>query len=306
VSYAARLPLSPDINMSGIVVPGYHGPDEDTTVDVVTIGAGYFDAVGVPIVSGRPIAVDDVAQQRRVVVVNETMARTFWPAGSALGARLHMGNLASEPYEVVGIARDHKVRSVGEDPRPYLHLPASPGRDVGLIVRTSTPAEQLLPSLRATVLALEPSVVFTEDVAASDVAATTMAPTRIGAMVVGAFGALALVLATVGLYGVVSYSVSRRTREVGIRMAVGATRGQVLRLVLGQGLRLALVGVTIGGVAAAAAGQALESMLYGVSTVDPIALGAAAAMLVAVAVGANLVPARAAAKVDPLRALRTE
>ena len=187
-----------------------------------------------------------------------------------------------------------------------MHLPAGPSRNVGLLVRTAVPAASLLSSLRQAVLALEPNIVFTEDVTASEIAETTMAPTRLGAMVVGAFGVLALVMATVGLYGVISYAVSRRTREVGIRMALGATRWQVLRLILSQGLRLALAGVVLGGLGAAVAGRVLESMLYGVSAADPLALGAAAALLLVVAVVANFVPARAAARVDPLRALRNE
>jgi predicted permease len=307
VSFASRLPLSPDINVNGVVVPGYHtGPDDETLVDVVSAGSGYFEAVGVPIVTGRPFSTGDVTDERRVAVVNQTMARMFWPDGNAVGGRVYTGGWTSEPYEVIGVARDHKVRSVGEPPRPYLHLPAGPSRDVGLIVRTSTPAEAALPALRRAVWALEPNIVFTEDVAASRVAATTMAPTQIGAMVIGAFGVLALMLATVGLYGVVAYSVSRRTREVGIRLAIGATRGQVLRLILSQGIRLALIGVALGGVGASLAGQALESLLYGVSSTDPLAFAAAAAVLMLVALAANMVPARTAARVDPLRALRTE
>jgi putative ABC transport system permease protein len=307
VSYASRLPLSPDINATDLTVPGHHTDrQEESVVDVVSAGPGYFEATGIPIVSGRAFTDVDEAQQRRVAIVNETMARTFWPDGKALGGRVHTDGPASPPYEVIGVARDHKVRSVGEAPRPYLHLPARPSRDVSLIVRTAMPAETLLPSLRQAVLSLEPNIVFTEDVSASEIAATTMAPTRIGALIIGTFGLLALVLATVGLYGVVSYAVSQRTREVGIRMAIGATRSQVLQLILSQGLRLAVAGVTLGALGAAAAGQVLESMLYGVSALDPVALGSAAAVLMLVAVVANLVPARAATKVDPLRALRAE
>ena len=307
VSYATRLPLAPDINVTGVVVPSYHtGPDDETTVDVVSIGAGYFEAVGVPILEGRAISASDVAEQRRVAVVNETMARLLWPQGSAVGGRLHTEGRSSEPYEVIGVARDHKVRSVGEEPQPYLHLPASPSRAVGLVVRTATPAAGSLPALRQAVWALEPNVVFTEDVDAAAIAATTMAPTEIGAVVVGAFGVVALVLATVGLYGVVAYSVSRRTREVGIRMAIGATRGQVLWLILSQGTRLALGGIVMGGIGAVFAGRLLQSLLYGVSATDPLAFGIAAAILLAVALVANAVPARAATRVDPLRALRTE
>ena len=307
VSYATRLPLAPDINVTSVIVPSHHTePDDDTSVDVVSIGAGYFEAVGVPILQGRGISASDVAQQRRVAVVNETMARLLWPKGDAVGGRLHTDGRSSEPYEVIGIARDHKVRSVGEEPQPYLHLPAAPSRAVGLIVRTATPAAGSLTALRQAVWSLEPNIVFTEDVDAAAIAATTMAPTEIGAVVVGVFGLVALILATVGLYGVVAYSVSRRTREVGIRMAVGATRRQVLWMILSQGARLAVVGIVVGGIGAVFAGRLLQSLLYGVSATDPVAFGVAAAVLLAVALAANAVPARAATRVDPLRALRAD
>jgi putative ABC transport system permease protein len=299
--------LSPNINASGIVVPGYHtGPDDETIVDTVSVGSEYFATIGVPVVAGRAFSADDVAARRLVAIVNEAMARRFWPGGNALGSRVHLSGRESVPHEVIGVARDHKVRSVGEDPRPYLHVPVAPTRSIGLLVRTKIPADAALAALRQALLALEPAIVFTEDVSAAQVAATTMAPTRLGAMVIGAFGALALGLATVGLYGVTAYSVSRRTREVGVRMAIGATRGQVVRMILAQGARLALIGVVLGALAAAAAGRILESLLYGVSSMDPMAYGLAAGTLLLVAGAANLAPALAAARVDPLRALRSE
>jgi predicted permease len=307
VSYASRLPLAPDINMNGIRVPGHHSEtDEDTPVDSVAVGADYFRTVGIPIVSGRAFTEDEVVNDRNVVIVNETLARQYWPDGSALGRLIYRGSFASPPYEIVGIARDHKVRSVGEAPRPYLHLPAGRSQAMALVVRTTTPPESALPMLRQALWKLEPDIVFTEDVPAEQVAATTVAPTRIGAMVLGAFGALALLLAGVGLYGVVAYSVSRRTREVGIRMALGAERRTVLRLILAQGGRLALAGVAIGAIASAGVGRVLESLLYGVSGFDPIAYGAAAGVLLFAAGMANLVPALAASRVDPVRALRSE
>ena len=307
VSTASRLPLAPDILVTGIKVPGHHGSeDEETVVDVVAVGADYFTAVGVPLVSGRAFSADDIARHRRLAIVNETMARTFWRDGQAVGGRVYTAGYESEPYEVIGVARDHKVRSVGEPPRPYLHLPDGPSPAVGLIVRTHTPADAALPMLRRALWSLEPEIVFTEDVPAAQVVATTVAPTRIAAFVIGAFGALALVLASVGLYGVVAYSVSRRTHEVGIRMALGAAQGQVVRMILVQGGRLALVGVGIGMLAAAGVGQVLESLLYGVSSFDPIAYGAAAGLLLLVAFAANLAPALSAARIDPLRALRSE
>jgi putative ABC transport system permease protein len=217
-----------------------------------------------------------------------------------------MCTISSTPYEVVGVAEDHKVRSVGETARPYLHVPQEPSQRIALVIRTSMPAAAALPMLREAVWSLEPNVLFTDDTAAEDVAATTIAPTRIGAMVLSAFGALALLLAAVGLYGVVAYSVSRRTHEVGIRMALGAERWQVLRMILGHGGRLALAGITLGALAAVGVGRVLDSMLYGVSGLDPFAYAAASGVLLLVALLANLVPAVAAARMDPVRALRNE
>jgi predicted permease len=306
-STASRLPLAPDINVDGILVPGHHRAGQQGTItDTVGVGADYFRAVGVPIVAGRAFTDGDIAQHRRVAIVNETMAGQYWPDGSALGRLMYSGGFDAEPFEIVGIARDHKVRSVGEPPRSYLHLPDSPSLGVGLIVRTATPAANALPMLRKAVLALEPNVLFTEDVPAADVAAATLAPTRLGAMAAGAFGALALLLAAIGLYGLITQSVRRRTREIGIRMALGARQGQVLRMILAQGGRLAFIGVGFGVLGGAAVGRVLESLLYGVSTFDPVAYGAAVGLLLLVATLANAKPALMAAAVDPVRALQNE
>jgi hypothetical protein len=275
-------------------------------VDTVEVGPDYFQVVGVPLVEGRSFTEEDVEGGRRVAIVNETMARQLWPGKSALGQAVHLSGFERPPHEVVGVARDHRVRSVGEAPRPYLHVPAGPSRRVALAVRSRTPAALAIPALRAALLQLEPAIVFTQDVPASEVAAHTLAPTRIGALLLGAFGLLALLLAAVGLYGVIAYSVSLRAREVGVRMALGARPAHVLRLVLLQGGRLAAVGVALGALAAALAGRVFESMLYGVSAFDPIAYAAAAGVLFAVAAAANLVPALSAARLDPIRTLRAE
>jgi predicted permease len=307
VAVSSRLPLAPDINMTGVTVPGHHAPDADPTpIDAAYVGADYFRVVGVPIVAGRAFTEDDVNGARKVAIVNETMARQYWPGESAVGRVIHDGDLDQPPIEVVGVARDHKVRSVGEAPRPYLHLPAGPSRRISLVVRTFTPAVSALPMLREAIWKLEPDVVFTGEASATEIAAITMAPTILGAGIIGGFGALALLLAAVGLYGVIAYAVSLRTREVGIRMALGAARGQVVRLVLRQGGRLAAVGVAIGTLASLAVGRVLASLLYGVSPFDPVAYGVAAALLVAVAALANLAPALTASRVDPLTALRRD
>lgn len=307
VSQASRLPLAPDITMEAIRVQGHHAPeDEPTPIDGAHVGTDYFTVVGVPIVEGRAFSADDEAQGRRVTIVNETMARQYWPGQSAIGQRIYPDGYDQPALEVVGVARDHKVRSVGEAPQPYMHLIPTRSQDISLAVRTSAPAAGALPMLRQALWAMEPDIIFTEDVAATEVVATTMAPTRIGALLMAAFGGLALLLAAVGLYGVVAYAVSLRTREVGIRMAVGAERGQVLWMILRQGGRLALVGVALGALLAAGVGRLLGSLLYGVSGFDPVAYGAAAAVLMAVATMANLVPAVGASRIDPLRALRNE
>ena len=262
--------------------------------------------VGVPIVAGRAFSEDDVANRRQVAIVNETFARKYWPDATAVGRLIHPNGFDEAPLEIVGVAKDHRVRSVGEDPRPYLHQPAAPSRSIGLVVRTAGPAATALPALRQAILALDPEILFTEETSAEAVAATTVAPTRIGAMIFAAFGLLALVLAAVGLYGVIAYSVSSRTREIGVRIALGAGRGEVLRMVLAQGARLAAIGIVIGAAGAAGVARVLESMLYGVSGIDPLAYAAAATALLLVACLANLMPALTAARVDPARALRSE
>jgi putative ABC transport system permease protein len=306
VSTASRLPLSPDINMDGIRVEGHHAPDEqEMPVDSVAVGPDYFATVDVPIVAGRAFTRTDSGPGRRVAIVNETLARQYWPDG-AVGQRFYRGGYHTEPWEIVGVARDHKVRSVGEAPRPYLHVPDSPDLAMAFVVRTATPPAAALPMLREALWSIEPDIVFTEDVAAAEVADTTMLPTRMAAILLGAFGVLALGLAAIGLYGVVAYSVSQRTREIGIRVALGAPRASVLRLLASRGARLAIAGLMLGTLGAAAVGRLLVSMLYGVSAFDLIAFGAAAVVLLAIAAIANLVPALAAMRIDPVRALRSE
>jgi macrolide transport system ATP-binding/permease protein len=307
VSQASRMPLAPDITMEGIRVPGHHAAnDEPTPIDGANVGADYFSVVGVPIVAGRGFSPVEEAEGRRVTVVNETFARQYWPGQSAVGQRIYPDGFERPALEVIGVSRDHKVRSVGEAPRPYMQLTPSRSTGVTLVIRTAGPADTALPALRQALWSLEPNLVFTQDATASEVAATTMAPTMVGALLMGAFGALALLLAAVGLYGVIAYAVSLRTREIGIRMALGAERRQVLTQTLGQGGRLALAGIALGVVVSAALGRVLESLLYGVSGLDPIAYTAAALVLLLVALAANLVPAVHAARIDPMRALRND
>lgn len=305
-SLSTRLPLGPDINMNSYAVPGHHDADDDgTSVDTTYVGVDYFTVMGIPLVAGRAFTEDEATNDRKVIIVNETFAKTYWPGESAVGRVVHSGGLDQPALQVVGVARDHKVRSAGEAPMPYAHLPIGRGRSIELVVRTAGPAAPLVPVLKRAVWALEPDAVFTAEGAASEAVEATLAPTRIGAALVGVVGVLALVLAAVGLYGVIAYSVSLRTREMGIRMALGAERGQLLRMVLGQGVRRALLGVAFGAVLAAGAATVLQSMLYGVSTFDPVAYLAATGVLLLVALVANLGPALTASRVAPATAIRS-
>ncbi|MCM2255423.1 MAG: ADOP family duplicated permease, partial [Vicinamibacteria bacterium] len=175
VALATRLPLAPDVNLESVRIQGQHQPDDDgTPVDVVEIGPDYFAAVGVPLVEGRIFDESDLAAKRKVAIVNQTFARRYFAQGGALGQRVYLSGFDQDPHEIVGVTRDHKVRSVGEEPRPYLHLPMEPSRSVGLVARAKGPAATLLPALRAAVLAVEPAIVFTEATTATEVAATTV------------------------------------------------------------------------------------------------------------------------------------
>ncbi len=304
-----RMPLAPDINMEGIRIPGQHRPEDDPTpVDATYVDANYFRAVGVPIVEGRAFDENDREGSPGVVIVNEAFVKRFWPNESALGKRIFTENFDGPSYEIVGISRDHKVRSIDEEPRPYLQfaLAQSPSVSTNLLVRTAGLPEAALPMLEKEVHAMNPEIVFTEKTTAREVVDLTLMPARTGASLLGAFGALALLLAAIGLYGLIAYSVSRRTREVGLRMAMGARGTDVVRMILGSGMRLAALGIAIGAVASAWVARVLQSYLYGVSALDPISYLVASLGLLAVVVLANLVPALRASRVSPMTALHYE
>jgi len=308
-SLATRMPLSPDINLEGVQIPGIHQPGDDgVPIDATRVGPDYFRVVGVPLREGRVFDEGDREGAPGVVVINEAMAQRFWPKESPIGKRIHTESLDDPGYEIVGVVGDHKVRSVSEEPRPYLHfaMAQAPRTFTNVLVRTSGSAEAVLPSVERALQALDPEIVFTETSTAAEVANVTLTPTRLGASLLSVFGLLALLLAAVGLYGVIAYSVSRRTREVGLRVAMGARGSDVLGMVLGQGMRLAAVGIGLGALLSLALGRVLSSLLYGVSAHDPLAYGAAVLVLALVAGAANLVPAWRAARVSPMRALRYE
>ena len=309
VALATRVPFSLNYNRWEIWVPGRHqvGGRGDT-VEVTTVSPDYFKTIGVPIVDGRGFTADDRPDTPKVAVVNETMARRFWPGERAIGKIIRSRNSEGTPFEVVGVSADHKVLTVTEEPTPLLHVARGqrPNPYSAIIARTRGNASTLLRDMRRELLALEPHLVFVENQTMEAEAGATLFPVRASAWLVGGVGLVAMLLAAIGLYGIIAYSVARRTREIGIRMALGARPGSVVRLVMQQGLLVAFAGLIVGCLLAMLGVRVIAGALYGVSVSDPTSWIAAALLLIAVSSLANLIPAWRAARVDPSAALRIE
>ncbi|CAN5675083.1 ABC transporter permease [soil metagenome] len=306
---AARLPLSLNYNQANFFIPGHHAPgDRGTTILSSRVSSGYFEALDVPILEGRTFDDTDARGTPGVVIVSESLARRFWPGESALGRRLHIRGLDGPAFEIVGIAADHKVQTIGETPQPYVHFAYSQVKTSHqvLMVRSRGDANPMLAQVRRELLAMEPNLAFLDNQTMDDQVSAVLYPARAAAWVVSIVGIIAMLLAAIGLYGVIAYSVARRTREIGIRMALGARPGNVLGLVLRQGLTVALTGVAIGSLLAILAARAVSAALYGISPADPVAWFGAVGTILLISTAANLVPARRAAAVAPSVALRSE
>ena len=306
---AERLPFSINYNRNSIFLPGHQGPDDrGVTVDVARVSAEYFATLGVPIVRGRNFSATDTPESPGVAIVNDALARKLWPNEDPMGRRFRVTVFNGREVEVVGVSADYKVSTVGEQATPYIHYAVSQRPDTaeGIIARTRGDAGALLNAMRLELTAVEPNVIFLDNQTMTTQVAATLLPAKAGAIGVSAVGVVALLLASVGLYGVIAYSVARRTRELGVRMALGASQSSVVGLVMRQGLALAIFGVGIGSLLALGAATAAAGALYGVSVVDPVAWVSAIATLFAVAALANAIPARRASVVDPSVALRSE
>jgi predicted permease len=277
------------------------------TAGVNAVAGPFFSTLQMPIVRGRELRDSDGRATPQVAVVNETMAARLWPAGDALGRRFSLGRPDAPAVEVVGIARDVLMDEFGEPSRPFVFLPHS-GRaeEVALIAWSRLDAGTTLRSLETAVHELDADVALFEQKTMADHLADRMDGERGLSRMLGFAGVLALGLAAFGLYGVMAYTVGRRTREIGVRLALGARREDVLRLFLRDGLRLALRGLLFGALPSFAVSLLLSRMLFGVKAVDPVTMAGAASLLAAAALLASYVPARRAVRVDPLAALRAE
>ena len=309
VALTERSPFSVNYNRNAIFFPERSRPDDKgVPIDVTRVTPSYFETLRVPILRGRGFSTADTPASPGVVVVNEAFARKFWPDQDAIGKRFRTRAVDGPEFEVVGITANYRVNTVGETATPYIHFAVSqrPQNGYEILARTTGDAAVLLATLRKELVAMEPNIVFLQNQTLQKQVGATLFPARAGAFAVSAVGLVAMLLAAIGLYGVIGYSVSRRTKEIGVRMALGAQPGDVSGLIMRQGLGVAGAGMAVGGVLALAAGFAVSGALYGISPVDPLAWLGAIGLLLGVAALANLIPAQRAARVKPWLALRTE
>jgi predicted permease len=307
-AFGRVIPLGFGGSRSTIAVPGYQpAPDEDMELNFNVVSPTYFETLGIAIREGRAFDGHDRAGQPAVVIVNETMARRYWPGASAVGRHLVFDPQAP-PLQVVGIAADVKYRALREAPSPSFYLPLAQdaARRGVLHVRTAGDPRTVLADVRRLLVEVNSDVPVTSIRTLRDQATLNMNDERVAMLIGLSLGASALVLAAVGLYGSISYMVGQRTRELGVRIALGATGGDIRRAVLGQSLWISAVGAALGIGIAILLARAIEQRLFGVSPGDPLTLVVSAVLLATAAIVASWAPARRAAKVDPLQALRTE
>jgi predicted permease len=306
---ASRAPLSLNFNIEQFHVPGVPSRDDrGFPIANARVSPEYFATLGIPILEGRGFRDSDTPERPRVIVVNEALARRFFAGQSAVGKRLHLRNSSGPAFDIIGVVADHKVQTVTETPQPYVHFPTTQQFNSYQVIlaRTRGDGSQLLAAMRRELLALEPNLAFLDNQTMEAQVSVTMFPARATAWLVSGVGGIGLLLAAVGLYGVIAYAVTRRTREIGTRMALGAQKRQVVGLVMRHGFVVTGVGLLAGLGLAAVAVRAVSGVLYGVTSADPFTWVVATLALSGTASLANFIPALRAARIDPMKALRID
>ncbi|MEX0891255.1 MAG: FtsX-like permease family protein, partial [Gemmatimonadota bacterium] len=286
------------------------GREDDDNLRVVL--PGYFETMGIPVLRGRGFMPQDRAGTTPVLIVNETLARKHWPDGGAVGALVSFAGPDEGPWwEIVGVVGDTRLASAAEAPIPAIYMPHAQRTWawmswLSLVVRTDPNVDPggLGGAIRSVLRELDPDVPLHSLEPVEGLYEDSLAPRRFATLLLGSFAAFAMLLGAIGLYGVVSYNVAQRHRELGIRKALGAREGALVRLVLAQGLRVAVLGMALGAILALTGTRLVHSLLYGVSATDPLTYAAVSGLLLAVVLGASLVPALRAARTDPARVLR--
>ena len=282
--------------------------DEGFSTGFNVVGPNYFKTMETPLLRGRDFSDADRKGAPAVVVINQTLATALWPNEDALGKRVSVSGPKGPFLEVVGIARDGKYRSLGETPHPYIYQPLLQSYDprMTLVVRTAGEPQSVVTPVREQIRVLDPNLPIADVKTLREQVDLSLFPSRVAAWTLGGFGVLALLLAAIGIYGVVSYSVAQRTREIGLRRALGAKESDVLKLVLGEGFFVISIGLALGLLVAFGATRLIAGFLYGVAPTDPLTFVGVPVLLGLIALGACYIPARRATKVDPLVALRYE
>jgi putative ABC transport system permease protein len=299
-------PLGGVYSFMDLTIPGQPPPPVKPAVGNVSVTPGYFETFRIPLLQGRLFDARDAKDAPRAVILSAPMARQFFPGQNPLGRKVTLSYGADWTGEVVGVVGGIRRRGLAEEPRAEVYLPFAqmPYPTLTIAVRSTLPTAQLAGALKQEMKLLDPGIPLNRIRSMDEVVNESIAASRLRSLVTLLFAAAALLLATIGIYGVMAYAVTRRTPELGIRVALGAAPAHILRLVMGQGLRLAALGVGAGILLAALAGQALGSVLYGVSPWNPLVYTAVALILTLVATLATLLPAWRAARIDPATALR--
>jgi predicted permease len=291
----------------GVCGWGARADAESICVGLNTVGAAYFETLRIPLIAGRGFDARDVAGAPRVMVVNQTFANQLWPKTNPIGREVIQG---ADRYIVVGLTRDGTYVSFGEDPRAFIFLPAeqryTASRVLHVRTRPGVPAGEMIAALRREVAALDADVALELAMPLPVAVDFMLFPQRFAAYLIGSFGAIGLILAGIGVYGVLTSNVAQRARELGIRIALGADTRRLLTLVVGQSALLATIGAVFGLISAAAVARLLRGFLFGISPLDPITFAAVPVLLGLVALFASYHPARRALTIDPMETLRQE